>query len=362
MKLRSEPPYKHGSAARIGVLVVNLGTPDAPTPAALRRYLAEFLSDPRVVEIPRLPWWLILHGLILRVRPAKSALKYAAIWTPDGSPLAVWTAKQAKLLLGYLGQAGHPVLVRHAMRYGKPSIADEMDALRAEGATRVLVLPLYPQYSAATSASVFDAVAAWGQRSRWVPELRFVQQYHDDPGYIEALATQVRAHWQREGRGSMLVMSFHGVPERTLQLGDPYHCSCLKTARLLAERLGLHQDECRVTFQSRFGKAKWLQPYTEPTLQQLAREGVERVDILCPGFVADCLETLEEIDQEARKAFIAAGGKTLHYIACLNDRHEWIEALRDITLRHLQGWDSAPPDAAALEQQRRRALAHGATD
>ena len=362
MSFRSEPSFKHGSTARVGVLVVNLGTPDAPTPAALRRYLAEFLSDPRVVEIPRLPWWLILHGLILRVRPAKSALKYTAIWTPDGSPLAVWTARQAKLLLGYLGQAGHPVLVRHAMRYGKPSIADEMDALRAEGATRVLVLPLYPQYSAATSASVFDAVAAWGQRSRWVPELRFVQQYHDDPGYIEALATQVRAHWQREGRGSMLVMSFHGVPERTLQLGDPYHCSCLKTARLLAERLGLHQDECRVTFQSRFGKAKWLQPYTEPTLQQLAREGVERVDILCPGFVADCLETLEEIDQEARKAFIAAGGKTLHYIACLNDRHEWIEALRDITLRHLQGWDSAPPDAAALEQQRRRALAHGATD
>ena len=362
MSFRSEPSFKHGSTARVGVLVVNLGTPDAPTPAALRRYLAEFLSDPRVVEIPRLLWWLILHGVILRVRPAKSALKYAAIWTPEGSPLAVWTAKQAKLLLGYLGQAGHPVLVRHAMRYGKPSIADEMDALRAEGATRVLVLPLYPQYSAATSASVFDAVAAWGQRSRWVPELRFVQQYHDDPGYIDALAAQVRAHWQREGRGSMLVMSFHGVPERTLHLGDPYHCSCHKTARLLAERLGLRQDEYRVTFQSRFGKAKWLQPYTEPTLQQLAREGVERVDILCPGFVADCLETLEEIDQEAREAFIAAGGKTLHYIACLNDRHEWIEALRDITLRHLQGWDSAPPDAAALEPQRRRALAHGATD
>jgi protoporphyrin/coproporphyrin ferrochelatase len=237
-----------------------------------------------------------------------------------------------------------------------------LDALRAEGATRVLVLPLYPQYSAATSASVFDAVAAWGQRARWVPELRFVQQYHDDPGYIAALAAQVLAHWQREGRGPMLVMSFHGVPQRTLQLGDPYHCSCHKTARLLAERLGLAQDQYRVTFQSRFGKAQWLQPYTEPTLQQLAREGVQRVDILCPGFVADCLETLEEIDQEAREAFIAAGGKTLHYIACLNDRHEWIEALRDIALRHMQGWDSAAPDAAALEQQRRRALAEGAAD
>jgi ferrochelatase len=362
MNFSREPPFKHGSPARVGVLLVNLGTPDAPTPTALRRYLAEFLSDPRVVEIPRLPWWLILHGLILRVRPAKSALKYAAIWTPEGSPLAVWTAKQAKLLFGYLGQAGHPVLVRHAMRYGQPSIAAELDALRAEGATRVLVLPLYPQYSAATSASVFDAVAAWGQRSRWVPELRFVQQYHDDPGYIDALAAQVRAHWQREGRGSMLVMSFHGVPERTLQLGDPYHCSCHKTARLLAERLSLTQEQYRVTFQSRFGKAKWLQPYTEPTLQQLARDGVERVDVLCPGFTADCLETLEEIDQEARETFLAAGGKTLHYIACLNDRHEWIEALRDIALRHLQGWDTGRPDDAALQAQRERALRLGASE
>jgi ferrochelatase len=362
MSYLPEAPFRHGSPARVGVLLVNLGTPDAPTPAALRRYLAEFLSDPRVVEIPKLLWWMILHGVILRVRPAKSAQKYAAIWTPEGSPLAVWTAKQAKLLRGYLGQQGHQVLVRHAMRYGQPSVAAELDALRAEGATRVLVLPLYPQYSAATSASVFDAVAAWGQSARWVPELRFVQQYHDDPGYIAALAAQVRAHWQREGRGSMLVMSFHGVPERTLHLGDPYHCSCHKTARLLAAQLGLAPEQYRVTFQSRFGKAQWLQPYTEPTLQQLAREGVERVDIMCPGFVADCLETLEEIDQEAREAFLAAGGKTLHYIACLNDRHEWIEALRDISLRHLQGWDTTMPADADLQAQRERALRLGAKD
>jgi ferrochelatase len=347
---------------RVGILLVNLGTPDAPTPAALRRYLAEFLGDPRVVEIPAFLWKLILHGVILRVRPAKSALKYAAIWTPEGSPLAVWTAKQAKLLEGYLGEAGHTVRVRHAMRYGKPSISDEMDALRADGATRVLVLPLYPQYSAATSASVFDAVAAWGQRARWVPELRFVHQYHDEPGYIDALAAQVLAHWQREGRGRMLVMSFHGVPERTLHLGDPYHCSCHKTARLLAERLGLSKDEYRVTFQSRFGKAQWLQPYTEPTLQQLAREGVERVDIMCPGFVADCLETLEEIDQEAREAFTAAGGKSFHYVSCLNDRHEWIAALRGIALRHLQGWDTQRPADAELQAQRERALQMGARD
>ena len=226
----------------------------------------------------------------------------------------------------------------------------------------MLVLPLYPQYSASTSASVFDAVARWGLGARRLPELRFVQQYHDDAGYIAALAAQVQAHWQREGRGRMLVMSFHGVPERTLQLGDPYHCHCHVTARLLAERLGLPQGAYRVTFQSRFGKAQWLQPYTEPTLQQLARDGVDRVDVICPGFVADCLETLEEIDQEARQAFIDAGGRTLHYIPCLNDRHEWIAALRDIALHHLQGWDTQPPAPAALQAQRERALRLGAAD
>jgi ferrochelatase len=344
MAMRGEPVYPHGSSPRVGVLLVNLGTPDAPTPAALRRYLAEFLGDPRVVEIPRPLWWLLLHGVILRVRPARSARKYAAIWTAEGSPLALWTARMAKLLQGYLGEAGQAVVLRHAMRYGQPAIAAELDALRREGVTRVLVLPLYPQYSASTSASVFDAVAAWGRRARWLPELRFVQHYHDDAGYIAALAAQVQAHWQREGRGRMLVMSFHGVPERTRRLGDPYHGQCHRSARLLAARLGLQAHEYRVTFQSRFGKARWLQPYTAPTLQQLARDGsADRHPVSC--FVADCLETLEEINQEARAAFVAAGGKTLHYIACLNDRNEWIVALRDITLRHLQGWDCGAPVA-----------------
>jgi ferrochelatase len=344
------------------VLLVNLGTPEAPTPAALRRYLAEFLSDPRVVEIPRLLWWPLLHGVILRVRPARSARKYASVWTAEGSPLAVWTDRQAKLLAGWLGEAGLAVRVRPAMRYGRPGIAAGLDALRAEGVTRVLVLPMYPQYSGPTTASVFDAVAAWGQRARRVPELRFVHDYHDDPAYVEALAARVHAHWQAEGRGPMLVLSFHGVPERTLQLGDPYHCQCLKTARLLAERLGLGPEQYRVTFQSRFGKARWLQPYTEPTLQQLARDGVARVDVLCPGFVADCLETLEEIDQEARAAFLQAGGREFHYLSALNDRPEWIGALRVIASRHLQGWDTAAPDATALRLQRERALAHGAPD
>ncbi len=360
MTFRPEPAFRHGDPARVGVLLVNLGTPEAPTPAAVRRYLAEFLSDPRVVELPRLLWWPLLHGVILRVRPARSARKYASVWTPDGSPLAAWTDKQAKLLAGWLGEAGLAVLVRPAMRYGRPSIAEGLDALRAEGATRVLVLPMYPQYSATTTGSVFDAVADWGRRARWVPELRFVHEYHDDPSYIDALAARVRAHWQAEGRGPMLVMSFHGVPERTLQLGDPYHCLCLKTARLLAERLGLPPEQHRVTFQSRFGKARWLQPYTEPTLQQLARDGVPRVDVICPGFVADCLETLEEIDREAREAFLEAGGHEFHYIGALNDRPEWIDALRRIVRRHLQGWDTGAGDAATLRAQRERAIALGA--
>jgi len=364
MPFAPEPPFTHGpgaSAPRTAILLCNLGTPDAPTAAALRRYLAEFLSDPRVVEIPRALWMLILHGIILRVRPAKSARKYASVWMPEGSPLRVWTERQAKLLGGYLGERGHRVTVRYAMRYGSPSIAAELDALRAQGATRVLVLPLYPQYSGPTTASVIDAVAAWSLKARTLPELRFVNHYHDDPGYIAALAHSVTAHWQKNGRPDRLVMSFHGVPERTLHLGDPYHCECLKTARLLGEQLGLAAGSYSVTFQSRFGKAAWLQPYTEPTLQQLARDGVKRVDVLCPGFAADCLETLEEIAQEARDAFLTAGGEQFNYIPCLNDRHEWISALSAIAIQHLQGWPTmAEPDLAALEAQRQRALALGA--
>jgi len=299
-RFHPEPAYTHGQAARTAVLLCNLGTPDAPTAPAVRRYLAQFLSDPRVVEIPRLVWWPILHGIILRTRPAKSAAKYASIWTPEGSPLRVWSDKQATLLRGWLGERSSQVLVRAAMRYGNPSIASQLDALKAEGATRILILPLYPQYAGSTTASVFDAVHAWAARTRWVPELRLVQHYHDHPAYIEALARQVEAHWKREGRGEKLVLSFHGVPERTLHLGDPYHCEARKTARLLAERLGLRPEQHQVTFQSRFGRARWLEPATEPTLVALAQGGLRRVDVLCPGFTSDCLETLEEINQEAR--------------------------------------------------------------
>lgn len=360
MPFQPEPTYTHGQAARTAILLCNLGTPDAPTAPALRRYLGEFLADHRVVEIPKAVWWLILHGIILRTRPAKSAAKYATVWTPDGSPLAVWTAKQATLLRGWLGEAGNNVLVRPAMRYGNPSIASQLDALKAEGATRVLILPLYPQYSGTTTASVFDAVYSWAARARNVPELRFVNHYHDDAGYIDALAATVQAHWKHHGPPDKLVMSFHGVPERTLHLGDPYHCESHKTARLLAERLGLQKSDWQLTFQSRFGKAKWLEPYTEPTLIEMGKAGVGRVDVICPGFTGDCLETLEEINQEAREAFLHAGGKEFHYIPCLNDSPDWITALSAIAQQHMGGWPLQVASDTALAAAKAHALAGGA--
>ncbi|MET0207829.1 MAG: ferrochelatase [Burkholderiaceae bacterium] len=363
MSFQPEPPFDHGSAPVVGLLLCNLGTPDEPTPGAVRRYLAQFLADPRVIEIPKLAWWPILHGIILRTRPAKSAKKYASIWTKEGSPLAVWTRRQAGLLQGYLGEQGHRVVVRHAMRYGNPSIASQMDALRAAGATRVLVLPAYPQYSGATTASVIDDIARWSMSHRHVPELRIVNRYHDDPRYIAALADSVRAHWKSEGRADVLVMSFHGMPARTLTLGDPYHCECLKTGRLLAEALKLSAAQYKVTFQSRFGRARWLEPYTEPTLKLMASQGgVKSVDLICPGFSADCIETLEEIDMEARAAFLANGGQRFSYIPCLNDQPVHIRALAGIAEQHLQGWPTRqPPDQEALARQKEAALLAGAS-
>ncbi len=358
-----EPPFKHGQTPRTAVLYCNLGTPDAPTPSAVRRYLAQFLSDARVVEIPRLLWLLILHGIILRTRPAKSAAKYASIWTAEGSPLRLWTEKQSKLLQGWLGERGHQVVVRYAMRYGNPSIASQLDALKAAGVTRVLVLPAYPQYSATSSASVFDAVYTWAARTRSIPELRFVNHYHDHAGYIQALAASIQRHWQANGRPDQLLMSFHGVPERTLQLGDAYHCECHKTGRLLAEALQLTPEQWRLSFQSRLGRAKWIEPYTEPTLRAMGQSGVQRVDVVCPGFTSDCLETLEEIAMEGRHAFLESGGKEFHYIPCLNDDPVWISALCDLAQQHLLGWPTlAAPDEQQLQQSRQRALALGAKD
>ena len=359
-----EPPYKHGSAARTGILLVNLGTPAAPTAAALRPYLKQFLSDPRVVEIPRLVWWPILNGIILTVRPAASAKKYASVWMEEGSPLKVHTERQAKLVAGYLTKAGHgSVEVDFAMRYGAPSIADTLQAMRARGCTRILVLPLYPQYSASTTATVTDEVGRCLAKMRNQPEIRFVRNFHDHPGYIQALAQSVREHWAKNGEPDRLVMSFHGVPRRSLELGDPYHCECHKTGRLLAEALGLPPERAMVTFQSRFGKAEWLQPYTQPTLETLAKQGVGRVDVICPGFVSDCLETLEEIAMECREAFLHKGGKAFHYIPCLNERHDWINALTEFAIENLGSWlPQTRTDAGALQAARARALSLGAQD
>ena len=359
----TEPPFSHGQAPVTGILLCNLGTPDAPTAAAVRRYLREFLSDPRVVEIPRAIWLPLLHGIILPLRSGKSAAKYATIWTPEGSPLKVYTERQAALLQEQMSARGHRVVVRYAMRYGNPSMASQLDALKDAGATRILVLSAYPQYSATTTASVIDAVNTWVTRTRLVPELRFVNRYHDDAGYIEALARRVETHWREHGKPDHLLMSFHGVPERTLMRGDPYHCECHKTGRLLATRLGLAKTDYTVSFQSRFGKAKWLEPYTEPTLQALAQRGVGRVDVVCPGFTSDCLETIEEIGMEGKEAFLMAGGREYHAIACLNDHPAWIAALADIAQQHMGGWPTqAAPDAAALAASREAAIALGATN
>ncbi len=355
----TEPPFKHGSPARTGILLVNLGTPEAPTAAALRPYLKQFLSDPRVVEIPRLVWWPILNGIILNTRPAASARKYASVWMDEGSPLKVHTERQTKLLAGYLAKAGHDELdIDYAMRYGAPSIPDVLNAMRARGCTRILVLPLYPQYSASTTATVVDEVGRCLAHWRNQPEIRFVRNFHDHPGYIAALVQSVRAHWMVNGEPERLLLSFHGVPRRSLDLGDPYHCECHKTGRLVAEGLGIEPERVLVTFQSRFGKAEWLKPYTQPTLEALAAQGVKRVDVMCPGFVADCLETLEEIAMECKEAFLEKGGKTFHYIPCLNERDAWIAALMDIARAHLGNWLAIAPASeaarvAAAERARR---------
>jgi len=357
-----EPAYTHGQTPRTGILIVNLGTPAAPTAAALRPYLKEFLSDPRVVEIPRLLWWPILNGIILTVRPAKSAKKYASVWTDEGSPLKAHTEKQAKLLAGYLTQAGErELMVNWAMRYGQPSIRSQLDAMRAAGCTRILVVPLYPQFAASTTATVIDEVATSLRHWRNLPEIRYVRSFADDPGYIQALAASVHEHWKKNGQADRLVLSFHGIPRRSLDLGDPYHCECYKTGRLLGEALKLPPERLIVSFQSRFGKAEWLKPYTQPTLEELARTGVGSVDVMCPGFVSDCLETLEEINMECREAFLHAGGKRFGYIPCLNERPDWIEALMALSLRQMGNWlTEARPDQDALAHQASRARELGA--
>jgi ferrochelatase len=371
MTFQKEPPHKHGNVGRSAIVLVNLGTPDAPTASAVRRYLKQFLSDPRVVEIPKAVWWFILNLIILPFRSGQSAKKYASIWTREGSPLRTHTAAQALYLRGALGERGHRDLsVEMAMRYGSPSLPEVLTKLKADGADRILVLPAYPQYSGTTTGSIYDAVFQHYGSVRNIPELRFVRNYHDHDGYLRALRQSVLNHWEQHGKAEKLVMSFHGVPKRTLMLGDPYHCECLKTARLLATALKLTPDQYVVTFQSRFGKAEWLQPYTAPTVAQLARDGVKRIDVICPGFISDCLETLEEINMEVRHDFEANGGPGagFHYIPCLNESAAWIAALAEIAEQHIIGWPTqlAPSQRDALKKEaevgRAAALQLGAVD
>jgi protoporphyrin/coproporphyrin ferrochelatase len=322
-----------------GVLLVNLGTPEAPTAQALRPYLAEFLGDPRVIEYPRWLWQLILHGVILRIRPARSAHAYARVWTPEGSPLRVGSERLADALHARFqhGQRG-PVRVALAMRYGRPSVRTQIEQMQHEGVRRLLVLPLYPQYSATSTGSVIDAVADTFKQLRWPPELRIVNDYHDDDGHLEALALSIERWWATHGRGDKLLLSFHGIPQRYVNAGDPYFHQCQTTATKLRERLGLDETQLLVSFQSRVGREPWLQPYTDITVQRLAAEGVKRIDVACPGFAVDCLETLEEIAMQNRDFFIAAGGEALRYIPALNDSAQQVDSLSALILRHTQGW------------------------
>ena len=339
-KYESTPDeYEHGSSISTVILLVNLGTPEAATTSAVRRFLKLFLSDPRVVEYPRLLWWLILNGIILRLRPSRSAEAYREVWTDEGSPLMLFSRELADKLRARLERdAPGAYRVELAMTYGEPSITAAMDKLRAENAHRLLVLPLYPQYSATTTASVFDAVTKKLRGVRWLPETRFVNHYHDAPAYIDALAATVRESWAEHGRGDHLLMSFHGVPQYTLDKGDPYFCFCSKTARLLSEALELGEDDWTMSFQSRVGREEWLRPYTDETVKELGSKGLGRLDVVCPGFATDCLETLEEIAMQNAEFFTEAGGKSLHYIPALNARDDHVELMAQLVEQHTSGW------------------------
>ncbi len=363
MRYTARADFRHDDTPRLGVLIANLGTPDAPTAPALRRYLGQFLADPRVIELPRILWRAILHGIVLRTRPKKSAAAYSEVWSEGGSPLLVTGKAQAAGIAERLAaRLEGPVAVELGMRYGEPSMATAMRKLRDAGAERLVVLPLYPQYSGTTTASTFDALAEELRQWRWIPELRFIGQYHDDPRFIRCLADSIREHWAEHGRGEKLLFSFHGTPKRYLLNGDPYHCQCRKTARLVAETLELDDGEWTVAFQSRFGNEEWLKPYTDETVSAFAREGMKTLDVICAGFSADCLETLEEIEGENAEYFEENGGEALRYIRCLNDRPDHLEMLTELLMEHVQGWPEAGGTPRGIRDQaatRRRAEALG---
>ena len=359
MKYHGYPDFKHNQHGRVGVLLTNLGTPEAPTAKALRPYLKQFLWDPRVVEVPRPLWWLILNGIILRVRPKRSAAAYAEVWTDEGSPLLTHSLNQAKALQCALAESyGDQVIVDVAMRYGQPSIASVIDKMLSAGVRKLIVLPLYPQYSAATTGSTFDAIADEFKQRRWLPDFRFISHYHDHSGFIHAITNRIKAHWAEHGRTDKLLFSYHGMPQKYLENGDPYHCECHKTTRLIAEQLGLAPSEYLTTFQSRFGRDPWLQPYTDETLKALPQQGVKSVQIICPGFSSDCLETIEEIGGENCECFLEAGGERYEYIPCLNAEPDHIELMRTLIEEQAKDWLTAQTQDA--QQTQDLAIALGA--
>lgn len=359
-RYRGRQDYRHDAPPVTGVLMTNLGTPDEPTPAAVRRYLAEFLSDPRVIDTPALIWKPVLHGIILRIRPRRTAEAYRRIWTEEGSPLLAISRRQAAAVESRLVGRDLNFRVELAMRYGKPSIAEALERLFNANVQRLLVLPLYPQYASATTGSTFEAVANVLRRWRWVPEVRFVNQYHDDESYIAALAEGARLHQARHGVPERLLFSFHGLPRHYVLAGDPYFCQCQKTARLVAAQLGLQETQWAMAFQSRFGPREWLKPYTDRMLKDWGKAGIGHVQVVCPGFAADCLETLDEIEILNRDFFRDAGGREFSYVPALNDQPHHIDALVEIIERHCGGWAATPVSETDLSETRRRALRLGA--
>ncbi len=345
MKYKGNAAFAHNQADKLGVLITNLGTPEAPTKAALKPYLKEFLSDPRVVEVPRLLWQIILNGVILNIRPKRSAEAYATVWTDKGSPLLFHTQDQRDRINEQLQQEyGDNIVVEFAMRYGNPSIANVVDKMLEQGVRKLVVLPLYPQYSASTTGSTFDAIAHDFLSRRWLPELRFINHYHDDERYIDALVASVKAHWEKHGKADKLIFTYHGIPLRYLKNGDPYHCECYKTTRLVAEKLELNAEQYLTTFQSRFGREEWLKPYTDETLKSLPAQGIKSVQMICPGFSSDCLETIEEIGEENREYFMESGGENYEYIPCLNSTEQHIDALVGLIKDNLHGWKVPPKE------------------
>jgi len=355
VKYKGQPDFQHGTPEKMGVLIVNLGTPDAPETPQVRRYLAQFLSDPRIIEMARWKWNIILHGIILRIRPKKSAEAYRQVWSDtDGSPLLSHSKSQASAIQRELtSRMGNDVVVALGMRYGNPSVEEALGQLEQQNVRRLIVLPMYPQYSGTTTASVFDEVTNQLQRTRWLPEVRFINQYIDEGKYISALANSVRRSWEEHGRGDMLVTSYHGIPRRYLLDGDPYHCQCHKTTRLLIDELEIDPDSVKLVFQSRVGREEWLRPYCDETMKALPGQGVKSIDVICPGFAADCLETIEEIDEENKEYFMENGGERYQYIPCLNDDPEHIQCLAALIQRHAQGWPETDPyrDHAAVREE-----------